>query len=551
MRRAFLIAAVVAACLTSPGVAFAQSATRGLHADALRTTLTLLPDGSLQVTEAITFRFTGRAFSEVERQIPARFTDGIIDVEARLDGRVLPEGRGDGEVRIARRRREVRVLWRFPKTTDATHEFTLSYRAMGVARQATGRATFAWHVLPSRHRYAISEAEVRWVVPAGVTSLAGPAMEAQGWTWQPGEPGTWVARKSGIAVNETAILTDAFAQEGLSMSTPAWQVREERARQMAPAFIVGAIVVLVMGAGIIAMTFVRYHRPRVDRTTAMPADPGSLPPALGIALRSTHPRAGLAQMSATVFDLLARGVLEIEETSAKGAPERSRTFDVVARGDARHAGHLRPHEQVVLDALWLHMKQGRVPLTKAQQHLVGAHRAFSRAVHEELRVAGLLDAERVWASRSLTVAGLVAIGLALVGLVVFVSLLAGFGEAALLVPGAVFVVGLGLMIVGQGFPTVSGEGAALSARWAARARALRAATTADLDLNVWLPYAVGLGLGRRFAKSGAAVTWLQGLPNPSGALIAVIAAGGSSHGSGGVGVSGGGMAGGGGFSGAR
>lgn len=547
-----LVVLAILICLLWSVDSQAQSATRGLHAERFETQLTLLPDGSLQVAETITFRFTDRTFREVERRVPIRRVDALVDVEALMDGRVLPEGRGAGEARIRIGRRELRVVWRFPRTTDTTHQFTLRYRAMGAMRLETTGAHMDWHVLPTRHRYAISQAEVLWQVPAGAVSIGGPALEAEGWAWSREGDRLWVARKADVAVNETAILTDTIEVRTLQMAPPQWQIDADRARQLAPAFLVGALVILVMGAGIVVMMRFRYHRPRVDTGGAVPAARGSLPPGLGTAIGLTRPAVGLPQLSATFCDLLARGVLVLQE-GAEGQGKKGAGY-VVAAPRAPATLGLRPHEQVIVDTLWLHMKEGLMPLNDARRRLVSALSKYKAAVREELRVAGYIDAERRWAAQGMTTAGVMAVLIGFVSLVGFaLLLLRTFGEASLLVPGAVILLGIIFIIAGESFPTLAGSGAAAGAQWQARRSWLRAeaaAGRAAQHANDWLPVAIGAGLGTHYTKPGVAPPWLMEIKHPSTALTAIIIAAGHS-GVGGGGVVGGGMAGGGGFSGAR
>ncbi len=554
MLKRLLLGLVVVAGVVLPAGAQAQPNARQLHGERVETTLTLRPDGSLDVVETITFRFTDRKFSEVERRVPTRRVDDLVDVEALMDGRVLPAGKDDGQAEIRHRRRELQVFWRFPETTDTTHQFTLKFRAMGAVHIHNGRANLAWHILPTRHRYRISEAQVTWRVPPGVNSLGGPAMEAEGWAWLQESDGSWVARKANLEPNETAILTDVLDASQLSALPPLWQVDEDRARQLAPAFLVGALVMLVMGVGMVVMMFLRYHRPKVDAETAIPADRGSLPPALGTGIQHGRPHLGVGQMSATFFDLIARDVLRLVETSKPEVRDNKRTFDVVIHHGDPATLRLRPHEQVLVDALRAHMKDGRLSLTEAQRRLFSAHSTFKAAAQQEMRDAGYVDAERAWASHGMILAGVIALLVGIVGFVVFLVWLPRFGDTGLLVPTAVFVLGGMFIIVGSTFPTLTMTGANLGAQWAARGRALKAAAKANEMAglaNDWLPAAIGFGLGAKFAKSGAEVTWLHGISNPGAALTVIIASQAGAGGTPGAGVGGAGVAGGGGFSGAR
>ena len=120
----------------------------------------------MDVRETVVFRFSERTFSRVEREIPVRRFDGVIDVRASIDGRLLAEDDSSERVRIRQGRDTFRVTWTFPDTIDQTRTFTLEYRAMGALSVANGRAMMDWIVLPSRHRYVIDEARVEWRVPS-------------------------------------------------------------------------------------------------------------------------------------------------------------------------------------------------------------------------------------------------------------------------------------------------------------------------------------------------------------------------------------------------
>ena len=205
-----------------------------------------------------------------------------------------------------------------------------------------------------------------------------------------------------------------------------------------------------------------------------------------------------------------------------------------------------------MDALWLAMKQGRLPLKDAQRRLMSVLSAFKAAAHQEIRDAGYVDAERRWAARSMTTSGVVTLLVGFAGLVASALWVSSMGPAAMLVPGAVIVLGVVFLIAGETFPALTTSGVSVGGRWAARAAFLKAeaaAHRAGQHAEEWLPVAVGLGLGPKFAKSGAVVSWLAGISNPSAALTAIIIAAGSPGNS--AGISAGGMAGGGGFSGAR
>lgn len=545
-----VVTAVVAACLwLLPEQAAAQSAIRGLSAEQFTVSLTLLPDGSINVRETVAFRFRERTLSEVDREIPLRRLDGIIDVRAYMDGKPLPEGRDEGQVRIRTGRRSLRVTWHFPDTVDQTRTFTLEYRAMGALSMGPGRATLAWMVLPSRHRYPIDEARVEWRVPESVRRVEPTRLDDPRWV-SGALPDGWMATRTSLAVNETATMTDAFDLTTVAVAMPAWQTNADRAQQMGPAFFIGAVILLVMGLGVVGMTLFRYHRPQIDVAAILPADADSMPPGLGTALVHLWVTVGPAQMQATLLDLARRGLVRIREAGGEGARKSYEIVMTAPKG-------LRPHEQVMADALWSHLKQGSIDLTKGWRHLLGAHAAYRRAVFSELGDLGFLDKERQAAGRGLRIAGLWVTLFGVLGLVVFGMVFGHLGDLPLVVPGAVIVSGVVFLIVGQTMSVFSVDGLTAAAAWRARQKALkqsaRGVVSAD-ELDRWLPASAGFSLAPTMLKAAKSsgdhpIAWLAGLLDPSAALMVILSA--TSAGSHGGGAVGGGGASGGGASSAR
>jgi hypothetical protein len=543
-RRLLLVLALV---LGVAAPALAQRPTRGLTGERLDLVLVVLPDGSVDVSETIRFRFADREFEEVNREIPIGRTDGVIDVTALQDGRVVPEGRGEGTVRV-QVRRTLRVRWRFADVTDVARDFTLRYRAMGVLSMANARATLEWAVIPEKRRYAIEQARVELRIPTGAVSLGGPEMVASGWRWSQPEPGVWVAEKANVAIGESAVLRDVFEAASLSAAPPQWQADQERARQLAPAFIIGAVVIVVMGAGVLIMVRIRHGRPAVDMRTVLAAEQTEWPAGIATALRGGRLQLMPTQQAATVFDLAARGVVRLEQREPKA-------FDVVLPSEAQVRMRLRPHEQVVFDALWLVAKNGRADLKAGRDAVVRGFAAYKKAVDGEARAAGWIDEDRVGTGKGLVSAGVVALLAGVAGAVVLAVWVPWTGELALLVPAALAVMGTVFLIGGAVFPTLSLSGEREAHRWEARRRALKdsvASGVSTRDLERWLPYAMGWHMGPAFIKAadtaghGAAISWVQGTAGDAAGITALLAATHVSTSSAGVGgVSGGGVAGGG------
>lgn len=544
---------LVVACLAWPATAVAQSPIRGLQADRFDVALTLLADGSVDVRETVVFRFSERTFSRVDREIPIRRFDGVIEVRALLDGRLLAEDEGSERVRIRQGRNTLRVTWRFPDTIDQARTFTLEYRAMGALSVANGRAMMDWIVLPSRHRYPIDEARVEWRVPATAVRVEPTTLDDARWT-SFAMPDGWAASRNSVGLDETVKLTDAFDATTLAVSMPAWQSNAYLARQMAPAFVIGALTLLVCGAGVVGMTWFRYHLPAREPAVVEPARADALPPAIGTALVRGALSIGPPQMQATLLDLARRGVLQISESS--DAPKR---FDIVMQQSrpARGLEPLRAHEQAVKDALWLNMKNGRLDLRTGWRHLTRTLPAFRRSLLGEMQEAGLVDGERQSAAKGMRVAGIVVFVLGMIGVVIFRIVFGHLGDVPLLVPASVVISGFGFLIASQVMSLLSAAGIAEAAQWRARRvwikKAVKDGAMSAADVAQWFPVAAGFGLAQpvlkaktgSLAQGAASFDWLRQVSDPNAALAVIIAATSTSSGHGGGGAGGGGAAGGG------
>jgi len=491
--------------LASPSGAAAQSNSRAPVAERFTSRVTLLADGSLDIEETLVLQFGSRGFSSLDREISLARIDDVFDVHATMDGRAMEEGRDYGQVQMLRGRRAVRVTWHFPDTSQQTRTFTLAYRVMGAMRVTLGRASVAWPILPPGRRYRIEHATVEWRVPTSVTRLIPTAIDAPGWTSAALEDG-WAASSEGVEPGATPRLIDEFDETTLAVAVPVWQTNLDRAQQMAPAFVVGAATLIVMGAGIVGMTLFRYHRPRVDRSVIEPAPLGSLPPGVGTALARGRVYVGASQMRATFVDLVRRGVIAIERDEG-----RSRAFRIVMP----HPAGLAPHEQVVADALWTHLKRDQIELRAGWRSVQRALPAFRRAVMGELRDGGFLDRDRQFATRGLLIAGVAAIVFGVGGVALFARLFGDLGDLPLVVPGAVVVSGVLLVVSSQVMPILSQDGVRMALAWRARrdglARSQRE-TAGETGAGDWLPAASGMGLTATMKKRGLSVPdWLSEL----------------------------------------
>jgi hypothetical protein len=542
---------------------------KSYSADRFDVDLAIQPGGSLIVTETVDFRFVGGPFTYVFRDLTFNEIEGIDRLQASLDGAVLPQGIGPGQVEI-QAGNPLKVTWHLPPTYDAAHSFGLVYRVQGALRQLDDADALIWRAVPEEHDYKIASSTVKLSYPPSAQLLGQPTVQGANAAVEMGE-GQAVLQVQNIGDDENLVVEARFAPGSLLSAPPAWQVAQaERTAQVRPAQMlglgVGLLTVLLGGALVIGYSR-RFRRPQAARPAVPfkaiePPSPAS--PAVAAKLVS-HGNPALA----AIFDLAQRGALSIEETTSRWG----RSF-TLRRQPA--PGSLKPHEQGLLTALF-QTKRGsedELPLSQVASRLASKAKLFNQPLDEEMALAGLLDQPRqAQRSRLITAAvmgtllGGVGCGIGLIwGVVAAENAQWAMLPAAAVLVGlgaGLFIVGLLALIVATTLSNWTEQGERAAADWKGFAGYLKDVTKGKDDLldvtrfDRYLPYAAGFGLGEAWTKryqqqSGFSLPpWFQALhaDDSSAAFMAVMVASQASFSSGG-GVGGAGGASGGGASGA-
>lgn len=518
------------------------------------------PDGALLVTESIVFRFEGGPFTYVFRDLAVRELDQIDQIEASLDGRVLPAGPDPGQAEI-QAGRSVRVTWHFAPVSDAAHTFTLTYRVSGAIRQLEAD-TLIWRAIPEEHAYEIASATLVLVPPAGVAPLGAPSLNRPAAAQPDGLAWTLAG---GLAEDEDLVITARFPAGSLITAAPEWQRRAEaRAaaiRGALPFAAVAGLGTLLLG-GLGLWAYARANRRELDLgpQPAQATLPAQVPPAL-VGKLTGQPHANLG----AIFDLARRGRLMIRETPGWFGSKQHR-LELLPGAEP-----LRPHEAGLLAAIF---KAGETtaPLSEVGTRLAGQAARFDEPLQQELVELGWLDRERqrqrtrlnvVWGLALLLGAGL-ALGSVILGGALLEDAPAGVIWAAGLAGLGAGVCGLSIagLIYAAAFSPLTPAGEEQAARWRGFqaylkdvTRGREPATRADF-FERYLPYAAVFGLGAAWARTFQTLggvplpAWFQALPGSAGdfgAIIAVMAAsdstGASAGGAGAAGASGGGASG--------
>ena len=550
-RRWAALLIVLLSCVIVPASVAARAATPNVVAERYEVTIDLRSDGSLDIVERITLNVGSKPITWFERRVPDRRTDGLTNVIAMIDGREAPPLANGVGIRL-RNRQGIDARWEFAPIANRERTFELRYRAARVLAREPAGVRLRWNALPTQRIYPIGAARVVLRAPAGTLAVA---MSAEGGDMQPATSwadGLTVTRSS-LGVNDGIALDVTFSAATIRPAEPAWGALLERQRKLAPAFIAGGLVTIVVGIGTLLMIRIRTHR-QVNLTDVArsPAEESDASPAVAAALLNRGQTAGWLPLQAAFFRLVRDGQLVVEKTGEKRW-FKGASFTVTLGA----AGVLMPHEQWIIDTV--SGDAGTVDLRKLTTKLMRRQREFHRTLREEMTTMGGLDGDRSSTAQALTVAGIVLLVFSLVSAgAVAALLIESLGPALLAMPAGLFVDAIAFLIGGSAMSRLSESGERSAARWRARVTECRQMMRARgegaslSDFERWLPLEIGAGNGARWLKAfdvqlraaGTDLAWLKRMgtaEDARAAIVMIIAISGASHGgSGGSGAGAGG-----------
>jgi hypothetical protein len=526
------------------------AAAKSYSAERFDSVVRALPDGILDVTETVVFRFEDGTFREVFREIPLRRTDGIEVIRAEMQGQRLPFGNEPGTVEVRHRSSRIRVVWRFGPSEGITREFVLNYRVRGAVRHTPAGDLLLWRSLPGEHQYRIESTTTRFELPLAPSKA--PEVEVRkGGRPQTTVDGTFVrVQSSDVRANGWIETSLTFPLRAVAATPPVWQQHAAEVAGQAAGWIISAGAVLFAGLILLLAWRQSYDPPPKDlyphRGEAHPpGPPDSLAPPVGGVLASNG-RVGLEHAMAALFSLADRGELDIEEKPRGSFGQRDFLL-------TRHGLHdLVGYDGAAVETIFKDQAR-QVTLSQARSRLTWKLGHFTRAMTRELSAAALLEPARQSIKDRYKHAGvwlLIAAGLAAIPAAFLIDTR---GAWPMLIPGAVLVVAIGAFIFGAATTPLSNDGVRRAARWREFRSHLTAVahgkrSPAGLAIATLLPYAVALGLADAWSKflkqQGHTVPkWFHALPASDGesafpVFIATggagVAAGGQSHGAGGA-----------------
>ena len=465
------------------------------------------PDGTIDVTETITARFTG-AWNGIYRSIPVKYrTAQGFNWTLGLD--VLGATDADGQplrLESGREGHYVKLRMWIPGAEDATRTAVLHYRATNALRFFDEHDELYWNVTGDEWEVPIEAATARIELPPNATGLRAIAFNgAYGST----------AQDASVAIEGTAVriaMPHALSfYEGLT-AVVGWDkgiVPEPTATARA-AGVVSSNWPLLIPVPVLVGAFLLWRRrgkdPRALPVTVRYEPPAGLTPGEAGTLLDNRP--DMRDITATLVDLAVRGHLRFEER------DESKLFGLIKdREYVLHrleppadAGPVAPHEQRLLDGVF----SGRgsvVALSDLEDEFYSTLPGIRSAIFDRLLERGLYHARPDRVRQRWQVAGIV------LGILIVVGGTA-LSPQLLLTPVPFFVAGVLTAVILLAF------GAVMPARSVAGARALEAVLGFEEFLrrvdgeqyrrvivghpelfDRYLPFAMAFGVEKKWARA--------------------------------------------------
>ena len=253
--------ACLALSISLAGCAGSRASARVERADIA---IAVIPDGSLDVREQFAVRAEDTPVV-FERTVTHPHMDAVTFLGASLNGTAEPR-RETGAFSV-RDGRALRVRWTLPAgPAGARHAVELRYRAVGVVFVGEGQGRLDWPALPARRSFSIDAARLELHLPKTPVRSETIGVVEAGWEVSRAPWGLLATRAQ--VGREAAVIVAELGIDRTIIAVPSWQVSEDLRRQFAPAFISGALFMLVIGGGVIWMLRFKHRAAGVSVTAS-------------------------------------------------------------------------------------------------------------------------------------------------------------------------------------------------------------------------------------------------------------------------------------------
>jgi len=302
------------------------------------------PDGSVLITENITYDFSG-SFEGGFREIPFKDGMSVSDVSVSENGKQYAPGASaelgssgaPGTYGTANLGNAYRIVWHY-RATDKERTFIVSYRLSGLAVAYDDVADVYWQAWGDEWQEPLGSLDATMNLPGdpqkGEVKVFGHPASVNGETSLGSDrvsptlvaidvppeqfvemrvvfPRDLLTSTGGARVKSGDGLQKIMDQEAAEASSEARALWLQR---LQPVF---ALLLVALAAAMLALVYVRYGRePRVDYSERYEREPPTDdPPAVVSAIMGQKPSVGTREFTATLFDLIRRGVLEAQPVS--------------------------------------------------------------------------------------------------------------------------------------------------------------------------------------------------------------------------------------------
>lgn len=489
-------------------------------------------DGSFNVTEKQTIRFTSGSFTNGYRDIPLN-NFSYIDNWSLTDsqGNVYRQSNGPGDpytFTVSESGGHYVVRWYFPSLANTAATYNLGYRVYGGLRYYDQGDQVWWKAIYGDRAFPVLAGRVRVVVPQGATVQewaayvnGADARDMATATLFEGGSAVFFDLNRRLDSGEEFEVRVEFTPDVVDGAPAPWQAGADAAAEQRQAQLdfqnrwgplaslgfcaVGLLLAFGGPAGVYLLWYRRGRDKPVDQIAEyLPEPPTPLAP--GLAGTLLDERVDMQDIIATIVDLARRKAISITEVKEESIFRTG--YDFIYRRE-REDVPLAEYEETLLNALF--GREDEIRLSDLKDSFYTKIDGIKSAMYQAVVDAGYFpdNPNHVRTQYGCLGVGLLVVGaaLAVAGIVTSFEL-TPFGFA----PGVgLLVTGIVLVIVANVMPRRSDKGAEEAARWRAFRTYLRDIDKySDLEEQkvIWdryLPYAIAFGVEKEYMAKFAKV----------------------------------------------
>src|SRR5580704_7629750 len=314
----------------------------------------VLPNGSVDVTENITFRFIGGPWQGIYRNIPVEYAGprGMNYTLFLSVKRVTDETGSSLKYETSRDRQYLKLKIFIPYADNSTRTVSIEYEVEDALRFFDDHDEFYWNVTGDEWPIPIESAGAHIVFPSNVTNLRANAFtgayrsKGHDATAEVNGTGVDVTTTGPLGIREGLTVAVAFDKGAIAEPSPAakfWRMLRSNWPLILP-----VIAFFLM----FWLWWTRGRDPRLRPIAAQYEPPDKLTPGeVGTLIDNS---VDMRDITASIVDLAVRGYLVIEEQNKDhllGLTHTKEYFFHLKKSQAEWSA-LKPHEQQLLDGMF-------------------------------------------------------------------------------------------------------------------------------------------------------------------------------------------------------